>query len=174
MAKFAFSKLGLKVDDVTDSLLWGENTIEVKRYLPLNDKLTLVQTILNETVDENGYYNPIQLDVYTVIEVTMAYTNLSFTDKQKEDPQKLYDLLVSSGFWAMLKQTIAKMEFEYIEGKTKELIDNIYKYRNSAVGIMENMNMDYSNLAELSSQIENSLQNKENIGLVKDILDKMG
>lgn len=174
MAKFAFSKLGLKVDDVTDSLLWGENTIEVKRYLPLNDKLTLVQTILNETVDDNGYYNPIQLDVYTVIEVTMAYTNLSFTDKQKEDPQKLYDLLVSSGFWAMLKQTIAKIEFEYIEGKTRELIDNIYKYRNSAVGIMENMNMDYSNLAELSSQIESSLQNKENIGLVKEVLDKMG
>lgn len=174
MAKFAFSKLGLKVDDVTDSLLWGENTIEVKRYLPLNDKLTLVQTILNEAVDDNGYYNPIQLDVYTVIEVTMAYTNLSFTDKQKEDPQKLYDLLVSSGFWAMLKSTIARPEWEYIKGKTKELIDNIYKYRNSIVGIMENMNVDYSNLAQLSGEIEQNLQNKENLGLVRDVLNKLG
>ena len=29
-----------------------------------------------------------------------AYTNINFTEKQKEDPTKLYDMLISSGLVA--------------------------------------------------------------------------
>ena len=174
MAKFAFSKLGLKVNDLVNPLMFGENTIEVKMYLPLEDKITLVQTILNNTVDDNGYYNPIQLEVNKVIEVTAAYTNLSFTDKQRENVYKLYDQLISSGFWGALSASIPHSEMEYVDGKLKSLIDNIYAYRNSAAGILENLNADYDKLNADAKDIEASLQNKENLSLVRDVLTKMG
>lgn len=174
MAKLAFSKLGLKVNDTVNPLMFGENNIEVKMYLPLEDKITLVQTILNNTVDDNGYYNPIQLEANKVIEVTAAYTNLSFTEKQRENIYKLYDQLVSSGFWGMLSASIPHSEMSYINGKIETLIDNIYKYRNSAAGILENLNVDYEKLGAEATDIENQLSNKENLKLVRDVLTKMG
>lgn len=174
MAKLAFSKLGLKVTDLVNPLMFGENTIEVKVYLPLEDKIKLVQTILNNTVDDNGYYNPIQLEANKVVEVTAAYTNLTFTEKQRESIYKLYDQLVSSGFWATLSASIPKSEMSYIEGKLTTLIDNIYAYRNSAAGILENLNVDYDRLNTDAKEIEASLQNKENLSLVRDVLTKMG
>ena len=174
MAKLAFSKLGLKVNDTVNPLMFGENNIEVKMYLPLEDKITLVQTILNNTVDDNGYYNPIQLEANKVIEVTAAYTNLSFTEKQRENIYKLYDQLVSSGFWGALSASIPHSEMSYINGKIETLIDNIYKYRNSAMGILENLNVDYEKLGAEATDIENQLSNKENLKLVRDVLTKMG
>ncbi len=174
MAKLAFSKLGLKVNDTVNPLMFGENNIEVKMYLPLEDKITLVQTILNNTVDDNGYYNPIQLEVNKVIEVTAAYTNLSFTEKQRENIYKLYDQLVSSGFWGALSASIPRSEMSYINGKIETLIDNIYKYRNSAAGVLENLNVDYEKLGAEAADIENQLSNKENLKLVRDVLTKMG
>ena len=174
MAKLAFSKLGLKVTDLVNPLMFGENTIEVKVYLPLDDKIKLVQTILNNTVDDKGYYNPIQLEVNKVIEVVAAYTNITFTDKQRENVSKLYDQLISSGLWGTLRASIPHSEMEYIDGKLKSLIDNIYQYRNSAAGILENLNIDYDRLNTDAKEIEASLQNKENLSLVRDVLTKMG
>lgn len=174
MAKLAFSKLGLKVQDQVDNILFNDNTIEVKRYLPLKDKIELVQTIVNETVDDKGYYNPIQLEAFKVIEVTAAYTNITFTEKQREDVYKLYDQLVSSGFWAVVWESIGEVERSYIDSKLAKIIDNIYQYRNSAVGVLENINMDYDKLAEDAKEIEGSLSNKENLSLVRDVLSKMG
>ena len=174
MAKLAFSKLGLKVNDIVNPLMFGENTIEVKVYLPLDDKIKLVQTILNNTVDDKGYYNPIQLEVNKVIETVAAYTNITFTDKQRENISKLYDQLISSGLWGTLKASIPHSEMEYIDGKLTSLIDNIYKYRNSAVGILENLNIDYEKLDGLSADIQKNLSDKDNLALVRDVLTKMG
>lgn len=174
MAKLSFSKLGLKVNDQVDNIVFGENTIEVKRYLPLKDKIELVEKIINETVDDKGYYNPIQLEAFKVIEVTAAYTNLSFTEKQREDAYKLYDQLVSTGFWGVVWESIGEMERTYIDGKLAKIIDNIYQYRNSAMGVLENLNMDYDKLNADAKDIEASLQNKENLTLVRDVLTKMG
>ena len=174
MAKLAFSKLGLKVQDQTNSVIFGENIIEVKHYLPLKDKIDLVQTIVNKTVDDKGYYNPIQLEAFKVIEVTAAYTNLSFTEKQREDAYKLYDQLVSTGFWGVVWEAIAISERDYIDSKINKIIDNIYQYRNSAMGILENLNVDYDKLAADAKEIEGSISNKDNLQLVRDVLSKMG
>lgn len=174
MAKLSFSKLGLKVNDYVSNFTFGENKIEVKAYLPLEDKITLVQAILNETVDDNGYYNPIQLETFKVIEMTAAYTNISFTEKQRENPYKLYDQLVSSGFWATLSASIPNSEMSYVNGKIQHLIDNIYKHRNSAAGILENLNVDYEKLDALSGDIQKNLSDKDNLTLVRDVLTKMG
>lgn len=174
MAKLAFSKLGLKVQDQTNSVIFGENIIEVKHYLPLKDKIDLVQTIVNKTVDDKGYYNPIQLEAFKVIEVTAAYTNLSFTEKQREDVYKLYDQLVSTGFWGVVWEAIAISERDYIDSKINKIIDNIYQYRNSAMGILENLNVDYDKLAADAKEIEGSISNKDNLQLVRDVLSKMG
>ena len=98
MAKLAFSKLGLKTNNEITNILVNDHAIEVKTYVPVNSKLELISNIINLAADDNGYYNEGKLKVYFTLEVIYAYTNLSFTDKQKEDPCKLYDFFVRNGW----------------------------------------------------------------------------
>ena len=97
MAKVAFSKLALKKQDNVKLVKIGNFDIEVKQYLPVNEKLDLIARVLNGAHDENNFPNPIKIEVIGTLEIIMAYTNISFTEKQKEDVAKLYDLLDSNG-----------------------------------------------------------------------------
>ena len=44
-------------------------------------------------MDNNNFANPVKLNVFLRLEIIFNYTNISFTDKQKEDLVKLYDIL---------------------------------------------------------------------------------
>jgi hypothetical protein len=81
MAKVPFSKLGLKVDNTVNTITVGEQTVEVMYYLPFKSKIELVANIINQSVDENNYYNPMKVHLYMVLGTVEAYTNLSFTAK---------------------------------------------------------------------------------------------
>jgi hypothetical protein len=101
MAKVPFSKLQASVNNQDAKVVFynkaGEEIVyEVKYYLPIKDKLELVSNIINNSIDDNGYYNPMRVKLFMTLEIVYAYTNLTFTDKMKEDPYKLYDLLVSN------------------------------------------------------------------------------
>jgi hypothetical protein len=104
MAKVPFSKLQTTVNNAVKVLSFSnkageEVCFEVKQYLPYKDKIELVSNIINYSIDDNGYYNPMRVQLYSTLEVVYAYTNLSFTEKQKEDLFKLYDLLVGTNIF---------------------------------------------------------------------------
>lgn len=179
MAKVPFSKLQAKVNNEVTKIsycnLAGEEIYyEVKHYLPFAEKLDLVSRIINQSVDDNGFYNPMKVKLYTVLEVVYAYTNLSFTDKMKEDPFKLYDILVSTGIFADIVAVIRENDWKEIQENVWTIIDNIYKYRNSAMGILENISKDYSNLDLDASEIQQKLADPENMQLLRDVLTKLG
>jgi len=186
MAKIAFSKLGLKKNTDVKIVKWNDQEIEVKQYLPIEEKLELVTNVLNQSVDENNYYNVARLEIFKVLEMVFAYTNISFTDKQKEDIFKLYDLIMSSGLWYALCHynygsnvedkcgAIPEEEWDAIDWWINDMIDNIYKYKNSALGIMQAITTDYENLNLDSENIRQNLSNPENLTLVKDVLTKLG
>ena len=80
-----------------------------------------------------------------VLETIVAYSNLSFTAKQLEDPFKLYDLLVQAGIFDEIIAIIGD-EWKEIQESTYAVIKNIYEYKNSAMGILEMVSSDYSDL----------------------------
>lgn len=174
MAKVPFSKLGLKVDNAVNTVTVGEQTFEVMRYLPFKNKIELVSRIINQSIDENNFYNPMRVKLYTVLEVSEAYTNISFTAKQKEDPFKLYDLLNSTGLFDKIIAEIDPKDWHEIQAYTNEVINNIYNYRNSAMGILDVVSSDYSNLNLDAKNIQEALGDPENLTLLKDVLTKLG
>lgn len=174
MAKLAYSKLNLKPDVKATGMPWGEYEVEVRAYLPLEEKVDMISRIINQSVDDNGFYNPMRVNLYMTLEVVYAYTNLSFTDKQKENPFKLYDALVSSGFVIALMTVMNKTELEEIRNFTYEVIENIYQFKNSALGILESISKDYSNLDFDATEIEKKIANPENLALLKEIVTKLG
>lgn len=179
MAKVSFSKLQASVDGgATDVFYYNkagdEVYYEVKHYLPMKEKLDLVSRIINQSIDENGFYNPMRVKLYMVLEVTFAYTNLSFTDKMKEDPFKLYDILVSTGIFTDIVNVIREKDWSEIQESVWSTIKNIYDYRNSVVGILDTMKMDYNNLNLDAMNIQEALANPENMELLRSVLAKLG
>jgi hypothetical protein len=57
-----------------------------------------------------------------------AYTNINFTEKQKEDITKLYDLIISSGLYAVVIDVIPASEYDALIGGIRKSIDAIYAY----------------------------------------------
>lgn len=174
MAKLAFTKLGLKVNEDVKTIEFNEQTIEVKQYLPVNERLELIAEVLNNSADDNNFANPVKVDVYTTIAVIEAYTNISFTEKQKENITKLYDAIISTGFYNKVIEVIPYDEMNSLVVSISDTIEAFYHYRNSVLGILENISTDYSNLNLDASVIQQKLADPENMELLRSVLSKLG
>ena len=174
MAKIAFTKLSLKLNKEVKTIIWEDQEIEIKQYLPVNEKLEMISRIINSSADDMKFYNVGKIEIFTALELIFTYTNINFTDKQKEDICKLYDLLVSSGLYSAIVCEIPKVEREWIEDVTMETVASIYSYQSSILGILDSVSEDYSNLELDASKVYNDLADPNNLSLLKGIMTKLG
>lgn len=175
MAKVTFSKLNLQKDLSIDSFDFNGQIIEVKNYLPMEDKLKLINTIVNMSVDENGYYNPVKIYINLIVNVCLTYTNITVTEKQKEDFLKLYDLFVSSGLSGeIIGNHMNPAEYSQIKTWVGEIIHSIYEYRNSVYGVLDSMSTDYSNLNLDVNNLINQIKDNKDLETVREVLNRLG
>lgn len=174
MAKIGFTKLGLKLNQEVKNITINEQDIEVKQYLPINDKLELISNVINLAADANNFMNPIKLKIFLTLEMIEAYTNLNFTEKQKEDPAKIYDLLSSNGIIDTIFNAIPEAEVYYLQEGVFDSADAIYTYKNSVLGILETVTADYSSMNLDASNIQQALSDPDNLSLLRDVLAKLG
>lgn len=179
MAKIPFSKLQVAVNNTVTCVCHESKNgtvieYEVKNYLPFKEKLTLISNIINQSIDDNNFYNPMRLKLYTVLEITYAYTNLTFTEKMKDDPFKLYDMLISSGIFKNILNIIKDGDWQDIQENITTVIDNIYKYQNSAMGIIDMIKTNYNDLNLDATAIHDKLADPDNLSLLKSIMTELG
>ena len=174
MAKVTFSKLNLKKIDKVQVVTINGLEIEVKQYLPVAEKLELIANVLNNSADDNNFANPVKTYVLSHLEIIYAYTNLSFTDKQKEDPAKLYDILETNGIIDSIILAMPPSEYDNLIEDITSTIDAYYKYKNSALGILEAATTDYKNLDLEASDIQKKIADPDNLTLLKDVITRLG
>lgn len=174
MSKITFSKLKLAKKEEIKSITINDIDIEVKQYLPINEKINIITSVLQNSADENNFANPMKVEVFLNLEMVYAYTNLTFTDKQKEDPTKLYDLLEENNVFAKVISAIPETEYKLLLSWTEETIDAFYKYKNSAMGIFEQISADYSGLDFDATQLQEKMADPESLGLLKNIMTNLG
>lgn len=174
MPKISFTKLSLKPNNDVVNIHFNDQVIEVKQYLPTDKKLDIITNVLELSHDSNNFSNPVKVGVYTALEVVDKYTNISFTDKQKEDVLKLYDLLNSNGVIAAVVNAIPEAEYKELLAGIHDTIESVYKFQNSVLGILDTIGKDYSNLKLDAEGIQKALGDPENLGLLKDIMTKLG
>ena len=155
MAKVTFASLKLKVRDDIKEIDLGDKKIEVKQYLPAEDKYDLIMITLQESKEE-GVYNHFKMDMFFHLNMVFMYTNLQFTDKQKEDLIKLYDMLESNGIINAVVAAIPEEEYNYLFDTMETVAKARSKYDNSFAGILNNfiVNMPI-NAAEANKIVEN-------------------
>lgn len=174
MAKIPFSKLNVKLNNKVKMVSWGDYEIEVQQYLPMDEKAKLIGNVINWSADINtNFYNPLQIKVFLTLETLYAYTNISFTEKQKENVLKLYDNIISSGLFDAVKNAIPVIEWNELENTVNDTIDLIYTYRNSAMGVLETISADYSNLNLDASEIQAKLSDPDNLTLLKNVVTQL-
>ncbi len=174
MAKVAFTKLGLTKNTEVKTLEWKDQIIEIKQYLPIQEKMDLIVSVLNQIQDDNNFINETKFSLYFELEIIYHYTNINFTEKQKEDPGKLYDLCASSGLIESIENIIPKNELDKLYHWGISTANHIYEYRNSIYGILDAMNTDYKNLDLDAKAIRDQISDPEALGTLKQVLTKLG
>lgn len=175
MAKVAFSKLNLKKQEGVQTLKLNDLEIEVKQYLPVNEKLILISNVINNAASQDATFkNPVKVEIFGSLEIIYNYTNLTFTEKQKEDPGKLYDLLEENGVIAAVVAMIPEDEYQFLIDGIDSSMDAFYNYQNSVMGILDRVSADYSNLDMDATAIQKKIADPANVILLKNVLEKMG
>lgn len=174
MAKVPFSKLKCKINEDSIPLQIGEETIAIKQYLPIQEKLELIGNVIMAAHEQDANYsNPVKVSVYRDLEVIFAYTNITFTDKQKEDLPKLYDMLYSSGIISEVLKNIPEDEYMEIVFGVRDSIEAIYKYQNSVLGILDTIKTDYNNMKLDIDSLNQAITDPETLEFVKALLIKV-
>lgn len=166
MAKVSYANLKLKVDQRVETFDFGGQSIEVKQYLPIEDKYDLIMIVL-QNAEENGIYNPVKVQLYFELYVVYMYSNISFTDKQKENEPKLYDTLASNGIIAAILELIPDEEYNELMTYMKELIQVKTTFNNSAAGLVNQVLVDLPKNVEKAAEVLNSF----NIEDYKEVIE---
>lgn len=155
MAKVTFASLKLKAKEEVKTITINEKEIEIKQYLPAADKNSILESTIAEA-DGGTILNTFAVDIYFHLFVIFKYTNLSFTDAQKADLLKLYDVLESNGVIEQIIKEIPEVEYNTLYDNLEGMLKLYNEYRNSAKALVEQFTMFAPNqAANIGEQIQN-------------------
>jgi hypothetical protein len=174
MAKVSYTKLKKKVEPEVSIVEFNGEKIEVRQWIPTQDRLALMGRVIELAHDENYHFiNPIHLVVFTALEVIKAYTNITFTEKQEEDIPKLYDEIVCSGLWEAVREALPE-EALNMDWQIHHVAEEYYKYQNSMPGVMENIKLNYDTKDMDIDNLINKIKDPESFGMIKEIINTLG
>lgn len=160
MAKVSYASLKLKTNTEIKKIAWEDKEIEIAQYLPIKDKYDLVMVTLQKA-KEDILYNPIKLDMYFHLHLVYMYSNLSFTDKQKEDEEKIYDTLEGSGLLTEIIKNMNADEYNDLWDKINDYMEAELKYTTTAAAIIKTLITDLPAQAQAAMDIVNGFDKEK-------------
>lgn len=150
-----YSDLKLKVNQKTNITIINDKEIEVLQYLPIEDKIDLIQIALYKS-REGGIYNEMKLDIYFNLYLVYMYTNLEFTDEEKEDEFKLYNELQSNNVFISVIGAMEEDEYDALVNYLMEMKSNNISYSHSAAALLQTVIQDLPKNAQAAADIVNN------------------
>lgn len=145
--------------------------IEIKKYLPMEQKLNIAEIVLQECVEFN-FVNPIRVEAFFNIMVCIKYTNIDLSE-HLDNVYKLYDIVETNG----LLQKVIDTSFEdYNELKMliEELVSKFEKHENSISGVINRTLLDLpEKLREAMSELDN-LDTTKLLNVFDEVLENGG
>jgi hypothetical protein len=153
--KVSYANMKLKVNTSTKTFDFGGQKVEVLQYLPAQDKYDLLMVTLQKSLEDN-IYNEFKLNLYFELHLVYMYTNISFTEKQREDEFKLYDTLKSNGFFEKFYQVINEDEYNELFEQLNAIKNASFKNKRSVAAIISGLIDDLPANAEAAAKIVES------------------
>ena len=176
--KVSVANLKLKVQDISHEVQFSNDNgqtiaFSVIDYLPIQDKLDLVNIAIAKSRDGynniNRYLAKELMNLYIVI----MYTNISFTEKQKENEYKLYDILKSNQVIETVIKAMPQQEYLELQTLLEMLIEDEKNMNKSIAGAINNLLENLPKSAEAAQDIINSFD-QEKYGQVLDLAKSVG
>ena len=153
--KVSYANMKLKTNTSTKTFEFGGQKVEVLQYLPAQDKYDLLMITLQKSLEDN-LYNEFKLNLYFELHLVYMYTNISFTEKQREDEFKLYDTLKSNGFYEKFFQVINEDEYNELFEQLNAIKNASFKNKRSVAGLIGEFINDLPANAEAAAKIVES------------------
>ena len=148
-----YKDLNLHIDNDMYYIEVQGKKINIKKYLPINDKKDLVEITLQKAEQADGTYNEILIDMYFNLHLVYLYTDIVFTDEDREDEMKLYDELESSGMLERILNKIPDEEYNVLMDYLKAMREEISSYKHSAAAMIQKWIVDLPKNAEAAAKI---------------------
>ena len=148
-----FASLKLKRNNDYNVVNFGDSEIHVLKYLPIEDKIDLIDMALANSKEVNGLYNDLKLEQFFNLYIIYYYTNLTFTEKHKEDESKLYDLMQANELIINVLGAMDEDEYDFLRSELDEVKNSRERYMCSAGALMQSMIQDLPRNAAAAAQI---------------------
>lgn len=99
-------------------------------YLSIENKYDFVMITLQKSL-EKGIYNLVKLDMYFDLHLVYMYTNINFSEEDREDEAELYNIMTKSGFIDKVKENISCDEIDILKTYIQDMQDIIIYYKNT-------------------------------------------
>lgn len=147
--------------------------VHVQPYLPVDKKSKLIEQVASYVFDDTGFASPIRLNIYFTILTLKAYTDISITDKMIENASKTYDAILLNDLDTLLNY-VPKVEIQELQEMVEKSIEQIVKYNTSFLGMMRTASAEYDATKMNVDELMQTLDQPDKVGLVKEVLDKLG
>lgn len=174
MEKIPFSQLNLSLKDDVKIVNINGIDVAVKQYIPAEEQLEICANVLSYSADNNNFASSTKIEVFFALELLYHFTNLEFTEAEKDDPAALFDILESNNVFNMIISAIPNDMYELLFDAVGLTIENYYEYKNSALGIFERISTDYKDLNFEAEDIKKKIADPGNLELLKEVLNKLG
>lgn len=155
----------------------NEQKVEVRQYLPVDEKLDLIGRIAMAAHDADyNFANPLKIEVYLDLFMILKYTNIEFPVNEINDlidAPNVYDQLAASGLLTQILELIPEGERKTIEKYAKKTITSIYTYQNSAMGILSNISTEYQDMDQGIMELREKIATAD-LSTLKEIMTQLG
>ena len=146
--------------------------ISVKQYLPAAEKNSILELCIQKA-DSGTILNTFALDVTFHTYIVIKYTDIIFSEEEKEDIFGLYDNLESNGIIDAVINAIPENEYSDLRKNLIDMVEDYKTYRNSARALVEQFTFFAPEAAE---QVKNIAQNidPDQVERIVKIADAIG
>lgn len=133
----------------------NEKTIQVKSYLPISDKMDVVQITIQKA-DNGRYIDQLALDMFFELNLVYSYSNIEVIQEDRDDQFALYDRWTQDGTINAVISAIPDEEYNKLSEAIDETVEDLMKYRGTAAAVVNSFIQDLPRNAEIAKEIVDS------------------
>lgn len=157
---FKLNETNFKINTQVNTFTIDNLQVNVKKYLPISDKIDLIQIALQKS-EEDGIYNEMKIDAYFHLNIIYLYSDIEISQEEREDEMGLYDILESND---IIDKVVAHMdEGEYVDLKSMliRMQRDSMKYKNTAAAVLRGIIQDLPKNAAAAKEIMDSFDQEK-------------
>lgn len=152
----------------------GEAEIEVATIIPYEDVFDMIQWCISYIADDRPFISEPIRHLIMDFALLKYYTNLdiSFINEEARivDIYSDYDIIKQSGLVNKVIDIIDKSQYKFFIDSVNKTIQSITEYKNSAVGIVDNLAQNANQDVDTMQRMMDAVQDTEEMNAVGNLI----